>query len=82
MEIVFVFAYNTNAFMYRNYSKEISYKKRHGSPTPTLSGCGKTTSKYSILNAHNSIKPGSEVGVSLTKRFFLTPRQTRRATVA
>jgi hypothetical protein len=80
IEIGFVFAYNSNvAFTYRDYCKEIHCNKRNCSPSSTLSGCSKTTSIYCIEKAHNSIKPGSEI--RLTKRFFLTPRQTQRATV-
>jgi hypothetical protein len=83
IEIGFVFAYSSNvAFTYRDYCKETHCNKRNCSPSSTLSGCSKTTSIYCILKAHNSIKPESEIGMSLTKRFFLTPRQTRRATVS
>jgi hypothetical protein len=79
----FVFAYKRNdAFTYRNCSKEINCDKRKCSTSSTLSGYSKITGSYGILKAHNSIKPGREIGKSLTKRCFLTPRQTREATVS
>lgn len=79
----FVFAHTRNvAFTYRNYKKEINCNKSKCATTSTLSGCSKTTGSYGILKAHNSFKPGSETGKSLTKRCFLTPRQTRESSVS